>query len=43
VVAALQRFTRDLTHEARKGLLDPLIGRETVLQRTLQVGWRRCR
>ncbi len=37
VVAALQRFGRDLTEEARRGLLDPLVGREDVLRRTLQV------
>jgi hypothetical protein len=37
----LQLYGRDLTDEARRGLLDPVIGREQVMQRALQVG--RCR
>ena len=37
VGSALTRFGRDLTSEARLGMLDPCIGRETVIQRTLQV------
>lgn len=35
--AALQRFGRDLTEEARRGLLDPVVGREQVVERVLQV------
>lgn len=34
---ALQRFARDLTEEARRGLLDPLLGRQQVLMRLVQV------
>ncbi|KAL6763870.1 hypothetical protein V8C86DRAFT_2483450 [Haematococcus lacustris] len=34
---ALQRFGRDLTAEAGRGLLDPVVGREPVIQRALQV------
>jgi hypothetical protein len=40
--SALQQYGRDLTDEARRGLLDPVIGREQVLQRTLQVGMHAC-
>ena len=40
---ALQQFGRDLTEEARAGLLDPVIGRDKEVTRTLQVtcgpGW----
>ena len=35
--SVLSRFGRDLTSEARRGELDPCIGREDVIQRTLQV------
>jgi ATP-dependent Clp protease ATP-binding subunit ClpA len=34
----LKRHGRDLTLEAAEGRLDPLVGREDVLSRTLQVG-----
>lgn len=34
---ALVRYGRDLSEEARRGLLDPVIGRQDVIQRTLQV------
>jgi hypothetical protein len=34
----LQRHGRDLTQEAAEGRLDPLVGRQDVLARTLQVG-----
>jgi ATP-dependent Clp protease ATP-binding subunit ClpA len=37
-LSALSRYTRDLTDEARRGLLDPVIGRQDVMARTLQVG-----
>ena len=40
---ALQRFARDLTQAARENKLDPLIGRENVIQRTLQVLCRRLK
>jgi ATP-dependent Clp protease ATP-binding subunit ClpA len=35
---ALVRYGRDLTEEARRQLLDPVIGRHDVIQRTMQVG-----
>lgn len=38
---ALARFTTDLTALARKGALDPLIGRRTELQRLLEILCRR--
>ncbi len=37
----LQRFVTDLTDRARKGELDPLIGREDIIERTIQVLCRR--
>lgn len=39
--SALNRFTVDLLEKAQKGAIDPLIGRETELQRTLEVLLRR--
>jgi ATP-dependent Clp protease ATP-binding subunit ClpC len=38
---ALQRFTVDLTERARKGQLDPVIGREDEIRRVIQVLSRR--
>ena len=35
---ALDTFGRDLTALARKGELDPVIGRKTELQRIVKVG-----
>ncbi|KAF8070970.1 clpB [Scenedesmus sp. PABB004] len=35
-LSALARYGRDLTAEARRGLLDPVIGRRDVISRTLQ-------
>lgn len=35
--AALARYGTDLVELARRGLLDPVIGRQDVMQRTLQV------
>lgn len=40
-VDALARYTVDLTAKARKGLIDPLVGRETELDRTIEVLCRR--
>lgn len=40
---ALQRYTRDLTEEARKGKLDPVIGRDDEIRRTMQVLSRRTK
>ncbi|MFW6274206.1 MAG: ATP-dependent Clp protease ATP-binding subunit ClpA [Spirochaetota bacterium] len=40
---ALQRFTRELTEAARNGELESLIGREEVLERTVQVLCRRLK
>src|SRR6056297_459009 len=41
--SALQRFTRELTQAATKGELESLIGREGVLERTIQVLCRRLK
>jgi ATP-dependent Clp protease ATP-binding subunit ClpB len=40
---ALQRFTRDLTDVARKGKLDPVIGRDEEIRRVIQVLSRRTK
>jgi len=40
---ALQRFTRDLTDVARKGRLDPVIGRDEEIRRVMQVLSRRTK
>jgi ATP-dependent Clp protease ATP-binding subunit ClpB len=40
---ALQRYTRDLTEEARKGKLDPVIGRDDEIRRAMQVLSRRTK
>jgi len=40
---ALQRFTRDLTDLARKGKLDPVIGRDEEVRRVMQVLSRRTK
>jgi ATP-dependent Clp protease ATP-binding subunit ClpA len=39
----LKAFTTDLTEKARGGEIDPLIGREDILQRTIQVLCRRLK
>jgi len=41
--SALAVFTRDLTEAARKGELEPLIGREDIVERTVQVLCRRLK
>lgn len=41
--AALARYTRDWTAEARAGLLDPVIGREQEIRRCLQILSRRTK
>ena len=38
---ALEKYTRDLTEEARQGKLDPVIGREEEIRRVVQVLARR--
>lgn len=38
---ALMAFTTELVHKARAGEIDPLIGREDILERTLQILCRR--
>ena len=38
---ALQRYTRDLTDAARRGKLDPVIGRDEEIRRVIQVLSRR--
>ncbi|MBM3237293.1 ATP-dependent chaperone ClpB [Candidatus Poribacteria bacterium] len=40
---ALKRFGRDLTEEARKGKLDPVIGRDDEIRRVMQVLSRRTK
>src|SRR2546429_3293212 len=40
---ALERFGRDLTEEARKGGLDPVIGRDEEIRRVIQVLSRRTK
>ena len=40
---SLQRFTRDLTDVARKGKLDPVIGRDEEIRRVMQVLSRRTK
>ena len=40
---ALERYTRDLTESARAGRLDPVIGRDEEIRRTIQVLSRRTK
>src|SRR5437016_3722911 len=40
---ALERYTRDLTESARKGKLDPVIGRDEEIRRVIQVLSRRTK
>jgi len=40
---ALERYTRDLTESARKGKLDPVIGRDEEIRRVVQVLSRRTK
>ncbi|MGI8510591.1 MAG: ATP-dependent chaperone ClpB [Gemmatimonadaceae bacterium] len=40
---ALQKYTRDLTEAARKGKLDPVIGRDEEIRRVIQVLSRRTK
>jgi ATP-dependent Clp protease ATP-binding subunit ClpB len=40
---ALKRYTRDLTEAARKGKIDPIVGRDSEIRRTLQVLARRTK
>ncbi|NQU09764.1 AAA family ATPase, partial [bacterium] len=40
---ALEKYGRDLTEEARKGKLDPVIGRDTEIRRVMQVLSRRTK
>jgi ATP-dependent Clp protease ATP-binding subunit ClpB len=40
---ALKRYSRDLTEEARKGKLDPVIGRDEEIRRVIQVLSRRTK
>jgi ATP-dependent Clp protease ATP-binding subunit ClpB len=40
---ALERFTRDLTEQARQGKLDPVIGRDEEIRRVVQVLSRRTK
>ncbi len=40
---ALKKYTRDFTEEARKGKLDPVIGRDEEVRRTIQVLARRTK
>src|SRR5690606_11324668 len=40
---ALKKYTRDLTADARAGKLDPVIGRDDEIRRTIQVLSRRTK
>ncbi len=40
---ALKKFARDLTAAAREGKLDPVIGRDEEIRRTIQVLSRRTK
>ena len=40
---ALKRYSRDLTEEARKGKLDPVVGRDDEIRRVIQVLSRRTK
>ena len=40
---SLSKYTRDMTEDARKGKLDPVIGRDEEIRRTLQVLSRRSK
>ena len=40
---ALEKYGRDLTEEARKGKLDPVVGRDEEIRRTIQVLSRRTK
>ncbi len=40
---ALEKYTRDLTEQARKGKLDPVIGRDEEIRRAIQVLSRRTK
>ncbi len=40
---ALEKYTRDMTEEARQGKIDPIIGRDAEIRRTLQVLSRRTK
>src|SRR3989454_1004396 len=40
---AVERFTRDLTEQARKGKVDPVIGRDEEIRRVMQVLSRRTK
>ncbi|MCF6303300.1 MAG: ATP-dependent chaperone ClpB, partial [Devosiaceae bacterium] len=40
---ALKKYTRDLTEDAREGRLDPVIGRDEEIRRTIQVLSRRTK
>lgn len=39
----LEKFTQNLTEKARKGLIDPIIGRDQILERTIQILSRRTK
>ena len=43
VQGALQKYTIDLTESARKGKIDPVIGRDSEIRRTIQVLQRRTK
>lgn len=42
-IGALEKYTRDITKEARDGKLDPVIGRDEEIRRTIQVLSRRTK
>ena len=42
-LSALERFCTDVTDEARRGLLDPLVGREEEVRRLIHILCRRTK
>jgi len=43
VYEALEKYTRDLTEMAKNGNLDPVVGRDDEIRRTIQVIARRTK
>ena len=43
VYEALEKYTRDLTEMAKNGSLDPVVGRDDEIRRTIQVIARRTK
>ena len=39
ITKPLEQFGTDITALAREGKLDPVIGRDEEIRRTMQIGW----